>query len=230
MERLAALKADPKSEKWMYASLEFYFARTGNDYDGMVAVCDARLANNREDVMAMEYKVKALFLRGDEAKAFAMADTYAKRGAAADSMQLLKAELYYRQEKYAEAIALCDGVIAKADLVMPAFTPADAEAIQMALEAAAVKAAVLLLQGEPEQAQDLLNEVWDAAANSRINPSLDFAYTLLAAYVVSGDEEGIEELLGQLMYYGVPEALTDLMEGETSLKKIFTEGWGGFDA
>jgi len=222
LERIAALKKHPAGAFWMYEGAELYFALTDGDYDAVAALCGARLRRNREDFPAMRYRVKALYLSGGEAMALAAADSYAKRPAARDHMQLAKAEIYYRQGEYDKAVALCDGILDKADLDAPAATAAQEAAQRSAMEAADVKSIVLLLQDRPEEAIELLE-------TSRGNP-----YTLLAAYAVAGEweSERVQGIVMMLAYYGydIPQAIEDLNEGKTTIAEIFTEGWGGFDA
>ena len=221
-ERIAALKKDPAGAFWMYEAAERYLAIKDEDYDAVAALCAARLKRNRQDFQAMRDRVKAFYFSGGEAAAFKEADKYAKRAEAKEAMQMAKAEIYYRQGKYDEAIALCDAILDKADFDAPAATPAEETALRGAMEAASVKSTVLLLQGRPGEAIDLLQA-------ARGNP-----YLLLAAYIAGGEWESEEtqNLVMMLNYYGypVPQAITDLSEGRTTIEKIFTEGWGGFDA
>jgi len=101
-----------------------------------------------------------------------------------------------------------------------------------------VKAVALLLQGKPGEAGDLLNEYMDVLymygsymGNFDIG---GYMCTLLTAYAANGAWEGEEAqmILMQLSMngYPVPQAITDLSEGKTTVEKIFAEGWGGFDA
>jgi len=234
LARIEALKKTPGATPWMYEEVALYFARADGDYDALTALCDARLKRSREDIMAMQYKVKALFLGGEEEQAFKAADQYAKRSAAESAMRLAKAELYYRQGKYGEAIALCDELLGKADFNAEITTMADMAPLQTAMEAAQAKAVALLLQGSPGEALDLLNGTMEFAGVYLRYMNFDFgsyACTLLAAYIENGDEEGAAAMEAQLMYGGgVPQSITDLREGKTTIEEIFTEGWGGFDA
>jgi len=160
LERLAALKADPAAEPWMYEELELYFAREDGDYETIFRVCGARLGRNREDLTAMQLRVKALFLNGQEDNAFAAAETYAKHPVAHDVMRLAQAELYYRQGKYDQAIALCDGILGQIDIAAPPNSPAEAERLRTAMDAVKTKGVVLLLQGKPGEARELLKGTW----------------------------------------------------------------------
>ena len=234
LARIALLKKDPAAGPWMYEDTEFYYAREDGDYAALKASCDARLKRNREDLLAMQNKVKALYLGEGAKPALAAADAYAKKPAAKNSMQLAKAEIYYRDGDYEKAVALCDAVLAEVDFAVPAATSAEVTAQRAAMEAAGVKGVVLLLQGNPEEALKLLNDTWDAASINSVSPSLTFVYTVLTAYAAGGEWQGEEAqgLVMQLAYsgYKIPQAVTDLSEGKTTVEKIFTEGWGGFDA
>ncbi|MDR2686499.1 MAG: hypothetical protein LBB75_02005, partial [Oscillospiraceae bacterium] len=222
LDRIDALKGDPAGEFWMYEGAQLYFAFGDGDYGAVSALCEARLRRNRQDFTAMQYRVKALYLSEGEGKAFAAADAYAKRPAAKDYMQLARAEVFYRQGKYEEAVALCDAILDKADFAAPAATQAQQEDLRMAALAADVKSVALLLQDKPREAIELLE-------TARGNP-----YTLLAAYAAAGEweNETAQNMVMMLAYYGyeVPQAVMDLSEGTTTVEKIFTEGWGGFDA
>jgi len=233
--RLAALRKDPAAEPWMYQDAALYFAREDGDYNALAALCDARLKRSREDVMAMQYKVKATFLAGQAEKAFKAADRFARRSAARDGMLLAKAELHYRQGEYGKAIALCDEILDAVDYGAEITKMADLAPLESALAAARAKAVALLLQGKPGEAMDLLNETMASAGMYMQYMNFDYSsyiYTLLAAYIESGDEEGFAAMEAQLAFSGggAPQAITDLREGKTTIEKIFTEGWGGFDA
>ena len=234
LERIEALRANPAAEPWMYDDPALLCARESGDYETLVALCDARLKRNRQDFPAMEIKVKALLLGGSPDKALAAADTYARRAVGKDSMLIVKAEVHYRQGDYDKALALCDGVLEKVSFDVPPATQAQAQALQAAMEAVGVKGIVLLLQGNPGEAAGLLKGVWDAAEQSSVTPSLRYVHTLLAAYAAAGALEGEEaqNVAMMLMYsgYGIPQAIIDLAEGETTVEEIFTEGWGGLDA
>lgn len=227
LERIAALKAYPDSELWMYSQAEMLLAPRRSDYAAVVAACDERLDLNREDTWAMQYRVKALFLNGELEKALDAADSYAKISPVIDmTMQLTRAELYYRQGDYDKAIALCDDLIGQAEPNLQ--SPANKEAA--AMQAVAIKGTVLMLQGNMEEAVELLDSAWDEPYSS---PSMIFVYTSLAAYIATGDTESADSLTMQLQMSGYsepPRAITDLQEGNATIKTIFTEGWGGFDA
>ena len=233
--RLAVLRKDPAAEPWMYEDIALYFAREDGDYNTLAALCDARLKRNREDVMSMQYMVKATFLAGEAEKAFKAADKFAKHSAAQDGMRLAKAELYYRQGEYGKAIALCDEILDAVDFGAEITKMADLAPLESALAAAQTRAVAQLLQGKPEEARDLLNETMGTAGMYMQYMNFDYGsyiYTLLAAYIESGDEEGFAAMEAQMAFSGgsVPQAITDLSEGKTTVEKIFTEGWGGFDA
>ncbi|MCL2301240.1 MAG: hypothetical protein FWC27_13950 [Firmicutes bacterium] len=234
LKLIKELRADPAAEPWMYEEPALLIARAQEDYGTLLSLSDARLKRNRQDYTAMQVRVKALFLGGSADKALAAADRYGKRGAVKDSMQLAKAEIFYRQGDYDKALALCDAILDKADFDTPAADSAQAAAQRAAMEAAGVKGVVLLLQGKPEEAAKLLKYTWDAAEANSATPSLNYVYTLLAAYAAGGDLEGEEaqNTVMMLTYsgYSVPQAVTDLAAGETTAEKIFTEGWGGLDA
>lgn len=231
LARIAALQADPAGEFWMYEQAALYFAREDADYAALIAICDVRLKRSREDTQSMLYKIKALFLSGEEAKAFEAADACAKRPACAATARVAKAELYYRQGKYEQAIEQCDAVLAKADFTAPSATSAQATALRGAMEAACAKAAVLLMQDKPAEALVLLQS---AADNPDGSMTVNLAYSQLAAYAAAGELEGeqAQNLVMMMLYsgYEIPQAITDLQEGKTTAKAIFTEGWGGFDA
>ncbi|MCL2495377.1 MAG: hypothetical protein FWE98_06960 [Oscillospiraceae bacterium] len=228
LARVEALKKAPCSEFWMYENIALYHAFEDDDYDALAALYGAHAKRSREDYLAMQRRVRALYLSAGEAEALKAAKKYARRPQAKPYMELARAEILYRQGKYDEAIALCDGVISRA-------VPMDPSASGMgdvaAMEAVAVKAAVLLLQGEAGRAAALMEA---AQENPYGRMSLNFPYTLLAAYAVNGDWEGeaAQNLLMMLLYndYAVPQAVAALAEGSTTVEKIFTEGWGGFDA
>jgi len=233
--RLEALRKNPAAAPWMYEELVLYYALQDGDNEAILRICDARLKRNRQDIMAMQYKVKALFLSGEEKKAMSAADTYGKRSGAETGMQLTKAELYYRQGKYDQALALCDEMLDAVDPGAVYMSEAELAPLQAAMEAARVKAVVLLLQGRPAEARDLLDDTMDVAGAYLRYMNVDFGsyiYTLLAAYIESGDEEGAAALEAQLVEsnYEIPKAIADLREGKTTMEKIFTEGWGGFAA
>jgi len=232
LDRIAALKADPGGRFWMYEDVEFFFASQSGDYDTLAAISDARMKRNRQESQAMQDKIRAVFLGNGADKALAEAKALGRRSAARDSMQLAKAEINYRQGKFDQAIALCDAILDKADLAAPAETPAQTTALRSALEAAGVKGVVLLLQGKPGDAAALLNSTWDAAEMNGVSPRLNYVYILLAAYIAGGDEDGASGLAQQLAGsgYAIPQVISDLQEGGTTIEKIFTEGWGGFDA
>jgi len=223
--RLAALKKDRAAELWMYEGVEYSFAFDDEDYAAVIALSDARLKRNREDVQSMCFKVKAMFLNGDAEKAFATADAYAKRPFAADLMQLVKAELLCRQDRFDEALRLCGGVLERIDIT----APESEQSLYYALEAVRTKAAVLLVKGSaPEEARDMLYEAWGIADSFGVSPNLDYFHTLLAAYIMAGDEEAAEGLSQQMG--AVPQSITDLREGTRTFGEIISKGWGGFNA
>ena len=228
LARIEALKQDPAGAFWMYGDYELYFAFQDEDYDALAAAFDARVKRDRQDLASMQRRVKALYLSAGEAKALAAAKKYARRPAAKGIAQVAKAEVCYRQGKYDEAIALCDGILEKA---VPASGTADGKGDYAAMEAVVVKATALLLQGKPGEAISLLEAVQEDPYG---NASLAFPYTILAAYAAQGEWDGekAQQLAMMLTYYGydIPQSVTDLGEGKTTVEEIFTEGWGGFDA
>lgn len=234
LARLEALRKDPAAEPWMHEDIALYFALQDGDYTAMIPMCDARVKRNREDFLTMQYKVKALFLSGEEDKAFKTAAAYGRRAAAKTSMRLTEAELYYRKGEYGKAIALCDEILGAVDFDAVFTTVAELTPLGPAMEAARVKAVALLLQGSPEEARDLLKGAMEDAGAYLQYMNVDmnaYACTLLVAYTETGDEEEAASLEAQLVYSGnVPQAVTDLRTGNTTVEKIFTEGWGGFDA
>jgi len=233
LARIAALKADPQSEFWMYEDEELYYALRGEDYAAVVTLCDAILKRNRQDSMAMAYKVKALFLADGAEPALAAAKAFEKRDVAYTGMQLAKAEVHYRQGSYEEALKLCSEVQSRADLNTPAFTPEEEQAQSAAMEAVGMTGVVLLLQDKPEDALQLLNNTWALNSMNSASPSLNYIYILLTAYIACGEGESEEAQNFVMMLesngYPVPQVITDLQEGKTTIQKIFTEGWGGFD-
>jgi len=232
--RLEALRKNPAAEPWMYEEIALYYALQDGDYAAMIPMCDARVKRNREDYFTMQHKVKALFLSGEEDKAFKTAAAYGRRAAAETAMRMTEAELYYRKGEYGKAIALCDGILDAVDFGAVFTTVAELAPLGPAMEATRVKAIALLLQGSPEEARDLLNDTMEAAGQYLQYISVDlnaYAYTLLVAYTEIGDEAGAANLEAQLASGGsIPQVITDLKAGNTTVEKIFTEGWGGFDA
>jgi len=224
LARFAALKKDPAAEPWMYEDAELGYAVRDRDYAAVTALCEARLKRNPEDGQAMRMRVKAIFLEGDAKKAFAAADGYARRPAARDAMLLARADLLCAQGGYDEALRLCDDVLGRVTLDAPE-GPQD---LYDAMEAARVKAGVLLVMGSPGEARDLLKETWDVAGRYGLSPGADYIHTLLAAYIEAGDTQEADELLKQLN--PVPQGIADLREGKTTVREILTKGWGGFDA
>ena len=227
LARIEALKKHPAGEFWMYGDYELYYALQDEDYAALAAAFGARAKRDREDFASMQRRVKALYLSAGETEALAAAKKYARRPAARNIAQVAKAEVCYRQGRCEDAIALCDGILEKA---VPAAETADGKGDFAAMEAATVKATALLLQGRPGEAVELLEAVQE---NPYGGASVSFPYTLLAAYAVQGEWEGeaAQQLAMMLSYYGydVPESIADLGEGKTTVEKIFTEGWGGFD-
>jgi len=237
LARIETLKKAPGGAFWMYGEAQRRLAIRDGDYAALISWSDARLKRSREDIMAMQHKMRALFLGGEEAKALKMADKYARRSAAETGMRLAKAEIYYRKGEYEQAIALCEEIINAADFNAAIASAADLKPWGSAMEAARVKAIALLLQGKPGEAMDLLNGTMEAAGRYLQYMNFDFgsyACTLLAAYAVNGEleGEGAQMLMMQLSMsnFPVPQAIPDLNEGKTTVAKIFTEGWGGFDA
>jgi len=234
LARIATLKADPASEPWMYEEAEFYYAREDADYAALAALCDAHLERNRQDHTYMAIRVKSMFLAGRAEEALAAADAYAKYAEVRDSVWLVKAEIYYRQGEYGKAAALCDEVIGNRDFSAPLASQEDADAALPALEAVSIKGAALLLQGKNQEANDLLVGVWEGIRNNGMGLTAQYAYTMLISHIAAKDDSGAKALIETLQNeYGVatlPQAITDLQEGKTTVEKIFTEGWGGFDA
>lgn len=219
------IKKDPAGKPWMYENSLLYRAILDNDYSKVISACESRLVRNREDAIAMEYQVKATYLAQGQAPAFALADRFFKRTtAASDVLRLTKAELYNRGGKYVEAIKLCDTVIADST----------ASSSGAGTEAVAVKAVAQLLSGKAEEA---LGNLRSAMSSQNYNPSTNFISTLLAAAIEAGDdafyESFLESDLATYQYYlgyELPQKLLQLKADETTIKAIFTEGWGGFDA
>ena len=234
LARLEALRKNPAAEPWMHEDIALYYALQDGDYAAMIPMCDARVKRNREDFPAMQYKVKALFLGGEEDKAFKTAAAYGRRAAAKTTMRLTEAELYYRKGEYGKAVALCDEVLGAVDFNAAFTTVAELAPLGPAMDAVRVKAVALLLQGSPEEARDLLDGTMEAVGAYLQYMNVDmnaYACTLLVAYTEAGDEEEAANLEAQLVYSGsVPQAVMDLRAGNTTVEKIFTEGWGGFDA
>ena len=235
LARIEEIKKDPAQEPWMHENMTLYFARQDGDAEAMLALSEARLKRNREDVTAMQDKVKALYLTGREQEAFKAADKYGRLSTAESAMKLLRAELYYRQGEYDKTIALCDPILEAADYEAQFASAEDLAPLGAAMEAARIKGITLMLQGKPEEARDLLTEVRDSvgAYSSYLNIDLaGYIYTLLAAHIESGDKEGAAALEAQMQISesDLPQAIADLRAGKTTVKKIFTEGWGGFDA
>ena len=229
LARLAALQKEPGAEWWMYEDIAFDYAIADRDYAEVIALSGTRLKRNREDIQTMRYNVKAIFLDSGAEKAFAAADRFARRPAAADAMELVKADIYCAQGDFDRAIALCDGILNGVDFTAPIMTPEQAQELYVAMETVRTKAGVLLaMGGEPEEARDMLYETWGMADMHGAGPTMDFFHTLLASYILAGDTEEAAALSQQIG--AVPQSITDLQEGKTTVKEILTEGWGGFDA
>lgn len=218
-ERIAALKAAPGSERWMYADLEFYLAKERLDYETLLALCDERLAASREDVTGMEYKVKALYLSGQTEQAFRAAEKYQKQELARDYMLLVRADLYNREGDYSKAIALSDEIIATLDKE----TYSNGGVV---MEATANKAIAMLLEDKAEEAYTLLMETFQAGYG---NTSNNYASALFASAILTENEAYLEELyaLAGMDESTLPQAFIDLKAGETTAEEIFTVGWGG---
>jgi len=154
--RIAELRKEPAAEFWMYEDTAFDYAVEDGDYAAVIAFCDTRLKRNREDLLAMQYKVKALFLNGDAEKAFAAVEDCAKHPLAADVMQVAKAELFVRQERYEEAVFLCETVLNQAAPTEPLQSQVELQSLQCAMEAARIKALALLMMGNAEEARNML--------------------------------------------------------------------------
>ena len=226
--RLAALKKEPGAEPWMYETIELDYAIQDRDYAKVIALSNARLEKNREDVDAMRYNVKAIFREEGAEKAFAAADLFARRPITAQAMQLVKADIYCVQGSYNDALLLCDGILGRAGLTAPIGTSEQAQDLFYALEAVRTKAnAQLAMGGDAGETRDMLYEAWGLADMQGVGPSMEFFYSLLAAFILEGDAEQAEGLSQQMGY--VPQSIIDLQGGKTTIKEILTEGWGGFD-
>jgi hypothetical protein len=223
-QRIEKLQKARGSQPWMYEDIAFYRALRMGEYDFVVRQCEERLKRNKEDYASMLFHVKALYLDGDKEAAYALAETYGQDPVISNMMTLYKAELKYRDGDYDASIALADEVTAIAE--------ADPQFAQYAPEAAAYKGAALLLAGKARQALDLLRPFTESGAQV----SNTFLSTLLAAAIAAGDEDYYDAFMAEqlMMYqytngYAIPPVLEDLRAGRTTLKTIFTEGWGGFD-
>ena len=217
-QRLVALQNEAGHARWMTADVALTRARVMGDYALLARLSEQAVAHDRGDAVAMELHVRALFLSGAAQQAHETAVRYARNARMHDVMQLIRAELFYREGRYDESIALAEEIIAAQD-------PLDSDEAHM--EATAIKGIALMLRGDADAAFALLQPYLDAP----FHPTINLYYAALAAAFVAGEFEFLDAISPpEFRQYDLPQALIDLIAGETTLATIYTEGWGGMDA
>ncbi|MCL2107273.1 MAG: hypothetical protein FWH26_09515 [Oscillospiraceae bacterium] len=215
LELIGKLKSAKGSAPWMYDYIELPLLCQARDYPAILAVCDLRQKSNKEDLLALEYRIKATYLMGEKDKAHRLADALARHSALGSAARLAKAELLYRDGNYADSIQLCDEIYQDASRLGNAGAPTAVSAVR-------VKAIALLLSGNAGKAVSELKKMYDK------NPEgVDYAFVCasIAAAHTAGDKE-LAGLAAPALGSQIPLSLTRLAKGEITLETIYLTDWG----
>ncbi|MDR3314136.1 MAG: hypothetical protein LBS96_06730 [Oscillospiraceae bacterium] len=223
-EQLKPLLAEMKKagrESWVYEDVERYMALQEQEYATVVKLSEGRLARNAEDSEALLEQVRALWLQGKQAEAERLAAKKQTGALMQATAKVARAELLYRDGKFAEAIALCDAVIEEAQ----AAPESDSTRGARAGAAVTAKAIALLLQGDGADASALLKDTTQQDYAAQLGTPF-FCVALAAAY--QNDSEFYQSIAYLFDNSGVaiPQEIQDLIFGETTIADIFQKGWG----
>jgi tetratricopeptide (TPR) repeat protein len=214
---LEELKKTPGVKPWMYLDTQLQLAQASADYGAILEACKERLKTNKEDPVALESEIRALYLQGktDEASAKAKSLAALHNSQLAEAGKLMQAELLSRGGKYDEALAICDKIIA-----------AD-EPTQSVLTASILKAKALLLKGDNQTALDTLQKLYDDP-NWQQQITQEFVYTMMAASIRAQNTEVYAELAEMLESYdmAIPTQITQLEKGKVTVQDLYGKGWG----
>ena len=218
--RLQVLQQAEGVQRWMYAEAAVARARELEDFALLAELSEQDVAHNHNDFVAMQRHVRALFLAGQTEQAHQTAQDYANQyEAMREVMQLLQAEFYYREGRFAEAMALTQSLIDA--------QPEEETGNEVYMEARAVQAIVYLLQ---ERADDAFALLHPYLVDEEAGPTVNLFYAALVATVVAEELEFLDSIFPQEYWEeDLSPTLLALLDGETTVQAIFTEGWGGLD-